>query len=57
MEGLWQELHARLEIRGLDFELADDLHDLGQLHVVEVQEGRKQFLLRDENMGICGGVL
>jgi hypothetical protein len=57
MKGLWQELQARLEQRGLDFEWADAVQDLGQLHVVEVQEGRTQFLLRDENIGTCGGVL
>jgi hypothetical protein len=53
---LRQELQARLEKRGHDFEWADVIQDLGQLHTTEVQQDGKRFLLRDEVKGCCGGV-
>jgi Transposase DDE domain len=53
---LRQELQARLEKRGHDFEWADVIQDLGQLHATEVQQDGKRFLLRDEAKGTCGSV-
>ena len=32
------------------------IQDLGQLHVTEVEQDGKRFLLRDELKGACGGV-
>ena len=53
---LRQELQTRLEKRGHDFEWADVIQDLGQLHTTEVQQDGKRFLLRDEVQGTCGSV-
>ena len=53
---LRQELQTRLEKRGHDFEWADVIEDLGQLHTTEVQPDGKRFLLRDEAQGTCGSV-
>src|SRR5271166_2988606 len=53
---LRQELQARLDERGHEFEWADVIQDLGQLHVTEVEQDGKRFLLRDEVKGTCGGV-
>jgi hypothetical protein len=53
---LRQELQARLEERGHDFEWADVIQDLVQLHATEVEQDGKRFLLRDEVRGTCGGV-
>jgi hypothetical protein len=50
-----QELQARLEQRAHDFEWADVIQDLDQLHTTEVQQDGKRFLLRDE-AGTCGRV-
>jgi hypothetical protein len=53
---LRQELQTRLEKRGHEFEWADVIQDLSQLHTTEVQQDGKRFLLRDEVKGTCGGV-
>ena len=53
---LRQELQTRLEKRGHEFEWADVIQDLGQLHATEVEQDGKRFLLRDEVKGTCGGV-
>jgi hypothetical protein len=53
---LRQELQARLEKRGHEIEWADLIQDLGQLHVTEVQQDGKRFLLRDDVKGTCGTV-
>jgi hypothetical protein len=53
---LRQELQARLEERGHDFEWADVIQDLVHLHATEVEQDGKRFLLRDEVRGTCGGV-
>ena len=42
--------------RGHEFEWADVIQDLGQLHTTEVQQDGKRFLLRDEVQGTCGSV-
>jgi transposase len=51
---LRQELQARLEQRGYDFEWADVIQDLDQLQTTEVQQDGKRFLLRNEAQGTCG---
>jgi hypothetical protein len=53
---LRQELQARLERRGHDFEWADVIQDLDQLQTTEVQQDGKRFLLRNEAQGTCGSV-
>jgi hypothetical protein len=53
---LRQELQARLEQRAHDFEWGDVIQDLDQLHMTEVQQDGKRFLLRDEAQGSCGSV-
>jgi transposase len=53
---LRQELQARLERRGHDFEWADVIQDLDQLQSTEVQQDGKRFLLRNEAQGTCGSV-
>ena len=53
---LRQELQARLEKRGHEIEWADVIKDLGQLHMTEVQQDGKRFLLRDDAKGTCGTV-
>ena len=53
---LRQELQARLEERGHDFEWADVIQDLGRLQMVEVEQDGKRFLLRNEAQGTCGNV-
>ena len=53
---LRQELQARLEERGHEFEWADVIQDLDRLQVVEVEQDGKQFLLRSEAQGTCGKV-
>ena len=53
---LRQELQARLEERGHDFEWADVITDLDRLQVVEVEQDGKRFLLRSEAQGSCGAV-
>jgi transposase len=53
---LRQELQARLENHGQDVEWADVIHDLDQLHITEVQQDGKRFLLRDDAKGTCAAV-
>jgi transposase len=53
---LRQELQARLEERGHEFEWADVICDLERLQRVEVEQDGKQFLLRCEVQGTCGKV-
>ena len=53
---LRQELQARLEKKGHDFEWADVIQDLDQLQSTEVQQDGKRFLLRNEAQGTCGSV-
>jgi transposase len=53
---LRQELQARLEERGHEFEGADVIQDLDRLQVVEVEQDGKRFLLRSEAQGTCGKV-
>jgi hypothetical protein len=53
---LRQELQARLEEQGHDFEWADVIADLDRLQVVEVEQDGKRFLLRSETQGSCGRV-
>ena len=53
---LRQELQARLEERGEEFEWADVISDLDRLQVVEVEQDGKRFLLRSEVQGSCGAV-
>jgi hypothetical protein len=53
---LRQELQARLEERGHEFEWADVIGDLDRLQVVEVEQDGKRFLLRTEAQGTCGKV-
>src|SRR6202453_1308295 len=53
---LRQELQARLERRGHDFEWANVIQDLDQLQTTEVQQDGKRFLLRNEAQGTCGSV-
>ena len=53
---LRQDLQARLEERGHEFEWADVIGDLDRLQVVEVEQDEKRFLLRSEAQGTCGPV-
>ena len=53
---LRQELQARLEERGHEWEWADVIGDLDRLQVVEVEQDGKRFLLRSEAQGTCGTV-
>jgi hypothetical protein len=53
---LRQELQARLERRGHEFEWGDVIQDLDRLQVVEVEQDGKRFLLRSEAQGTCGKV-
>src|SRR5512142_1408002 len=53
---LRQELQARLEERGHEFEWAEVIGDLDRLQEVEVKPGGKRFLLRSEIQGSCGKV-
>jgi DDE family transposase len=53
---LRQELQARLEERGDEFEWADVIGDLDRLQMVEVEQDGKRFLLRSEVQGSCGKV-
>src|SRR5512142_315289 len=53
---LRQELQARLEERGHEFEWADVIQDLDRLQRVEVEQDGKRFLLRSEVQGTWGKV-
>jgi hypothetical protein len=53
---LRQELQARLEQRGHDFEWADVIQDLDRLQTTEVRQDGKRFLLRNEVARTCGSV-
>ena len=53
---LRQELQARLEERGHQFEWADVISDLDRLQMVEVEQDGKRFRLRSEVQGTCGKV-
>jgi hypothetical protein len=53
---LRQELQARLEGRGHEFEWGDVIQDLDRLQFVEVEQEGKRFLLRSEAQGTCGKV-
>jgi hypothetical protein len=53
---LRQELQARLEEKGHEFEWADVISDLDRLQMVEVEQDGKRFLLRSEVQGTCGKV-
>jgi transposase len=53
---LRQELQARLEERGHEFEWADVIQDLDRLQMIEVEQEGKRFLLRSEVQGTCGKV-
>jgi hypothetical protein len=54
---LRQDLQARLQARGHDFEWADVLRDLERIQQVEVAHQGKRFLLRSELQGTAGRVL
>ena len=51
---LRQELQARLDARGHEFEWADVIGDLDRLQLVEVEQDGKRFLLRSAVQGTCG---
>jgi Transposase DDE domain len=53
---LRQELQARLEERGHEWEWSDVIADLDRLQMVEVEQDGKRFLLRSEVQGTCGKV-
>jgi hypothetical protein len=53
---LRQELQARLEARGHQFEWADIVRDLERVQYVQVAQGNKEFLLRSELQGTAGRV-
>jgi len=53
---LRQELQARLQARGLDFEWADIVQDLERVQYVEVEQGGKHYRLRSELQGTAGQV-
>lgn len=53
---LRQELQARLEARGLQFEWADIMRDLERVQYVELEQGGKHYLLRSELQGTAGRV-
>ena len=53
---LRQELQARLEERGHEFEWADVIEDWDRLQVADVEQDGKRFLLRSEVQGTCGQV-
>jgi hypothetical protein len=53
---LRQELQARLDERGHEFEWADVIQDLDRLQQVEVEQDGKRFRLRSEIQGTCGKV-
>jgi transposase len=53
---LRQELQARLEEWGHEFEWADVIEDLDRLQMIEVEQDGKRFLLRSEVQGTCGKV-
>jgi DDE family transposase len=53
---LRQELQARLDERGHEFEWADVISDLDRLQMVEVEQDGKRFLLRSDVQGTCGKV-
>ena len=53
---LRQELQARLEERGHEWEWADVIQDLDRLQRIEVEQDGKRFLLRSEVQGACGKV-
>ena len=54
---LRQELQARLQARGHDFEWAEVMRDLEQLQYVDVEHHGKQYRLRSELQGTAGRVL
>ena len=51
---LRQELEARLEARGEEWEWADVVRDVERLRLVEVEHEGKRFWLRSEAQGMCG---
>jgi transposase len=51
---LRQELQARLETRGQQFEWADMMRDLERVQYVEVVQGGRHFRLRSELQGTAG---
>jgi Transposase DDE domain len=51
---LRQELEARLEARGEEWEWADVVRDVERLRLVEVEHEGKRFWLRSEVQGMCG---
>jgi Transposase DDE domain len=53
---LRQELEARLEARGEEWEWADVVRDVERLRLVEVEHEGKRFWLRSEAQGMCGKV-
>jgi hypothetical protein len=53
---LRQELQARLEARGRDFEWADVLRDLERVQYVDVEHGGQRHRLRTELTGTAGRV-
>jgi hypothetical protein len=53
---LRQELQARVEERGLQFEWADIIRDLERVQYVEVEQGGKRYQLRSELQGTAGRV-
>jgi Transposase DDE domain len=54
---LKQELQARLEQKGHEFEWADVMRDLERLQYVHVEHQDKRYLLRTEVQGTAGRVL
>ena len=53
---LRQELQARLEARGHQFEWEDIIRDLERVQYVEVAQGTKRFLLRSDLEGTAGRI-
>jgi hypothetical protein len=53
---LRQELQARLEARGHEFEWSDIMRDLERVQYVEVAQDAKRYLLRSELQGTAGHV-
>ena len=51
---LRQELEARLEARGEEWEWADVVRDVERLRLVEVEHEGKRIWLRSEAQGMCG---
>jgi len=53
---LRQELQARVQARGHEYEWADILRDLQRVQSIEVEQGGRHYLLRSELQGTAGHV-